>query len=107
MTSLAGYFDLRPIPDGATMPQTAQLITTVMMSLLVTAFAAYAISELVRRRSAMLALLLLGRAISYLNEPIDAVLGLVWHPEAGQWTVLDAQADDCPDDDGSFLATRS
>lgn len=92
MNVFAGHFDLPPTPDGTAMPQTAQLITTAMMGVLVAAFVVYALTELVRRRSATLMLLLIGGAISYLNEPIDDVLGLVWHPEAAQWTVLDTFA---------------
>ncbi|MCX2930011.1 hypothetical protein ORI20_06990 [Mycobacterium sp. CVI_P3] len=89
MTLLAGHFDLPPTPDGTVMPHTAQVITTAVMGVLVAAFLVYAICELVHRRSATLILLLIGGAISYLNEPIDDVLGLVWHPEAGQWTAID------------------
>jgi hypothetical protein len=59
------------------------------MAVLVVAFVAYAAIEIGRHRSFTLALLLVGGAISYLNEPIDDVLGLVWHPEVDQWTVLD------------------
>lgn len=33
--------------------------------------------------------LLVGGAIAYLNEPIDDILGLVHHPRAGQYIVLD------------------
>jgi hypothetical protein len=89
MTLLAGQFDLPPIPDGTVMPQTAQLVATAAMGAVVVGFVGYAIAEVVRHRSYLLALLLVGGAISYLNEPIDDVLGLVWHPEADQWTVLD------------------
>src|ERR1700749_433941 len=42
-----------------------------------------------RLRSPTVAFLLAGGAISSLKEPIDDVLGLVWHPVVGQWTVLD------------------
>jgi hypothetical protein len=45
-----------------------------------------------RSRSVTLASLLIGGAISYFNEPIDDVLGLVWHPVIGQWTALDTFA---------------
>jgi len=92
MTFMAGHFNLPPTPDGTVMPHTAQLITTAVMGVLVAAFLVYAVAELIRRRSATLILLLIGGAISYLNEPIDDVLGLVWHPEAGQWTVLETFA---------------
>jgi hypothetical protein len=92
MTLPTGHFDLPSTPDGTTMPQTAQLVVTAAMGVLVAVFVVYAGYEMVRRRSATLALLLVGGAVSYLNEPIDDVLGLVWHPVAGQWTVLDTFA---------------
>ncbi len=47
------------------------------------------VREIARSRSFTLALLLIGGAVSYFNEPIDDVLGLVWHPVVGQWTALD------------------
>jgi hypothetical protein len=84
-----GHFDLPATPDGTEMPQAAQLVATVAMAVLVAGFTVYAVREIVRSRSVTLALLLIGGAISYFNEPIDDVLGLVWHPVVGQWTVLD------------------
>ncbi|CDO90173.1 hypothetical protein [Mycobacterium triplex] len=92
MSWVLGHFDLPPTPDGTAMPQSAQLVATVAMAALVAGFAGYAAREIVRSRSFTLALLLLGGAISYFNEPIDDVLGLVWHPVAGQWTALDTFA---------------
>ncbi|CQD17447.1 hypothetical protein BN1232_03898 [Mycobacterium lentiflavum] len=92
MTWVRGHFDLPATPDGTAMPQPAQLVATVAMAVLVAGFGAYAVRELARSRSVMLALLLVGGAISYFNEPIDDVLGLVWHPVVGQWTALDTFA---------------
>jgi hypothetical protein len=89
MSWVRGHFDLPATPDGTEMPQTAQLVATVAMAMLVAGFAVYAIREIAQRRSVSLALLLIGGAISYFNEPIDDVLGLVWHPVVGQWTALD------------------
>jgi hypothetical protein len=89
MSWARGHFDLPATPDGTAMPHTAQLVATVAMAVLVAGFAVYAIREIARRRSVTLALLLIGGAISYFNEPIDDVLGLVWHPVVGQWTALD------------------
>jgi len=83
-----GHFDLPVTPDGTQMPHTAQLVATMAMAVLVVGFTLYAAREIVRSRSATLALLLIGGAISYFNEPIDDVLGLVWHPVVGQWTAL-------------------
>jgi hypothetical protein len=79
-------------PGGTEMPQAAQLVATVAMAVVVAGFTVYAVREIARSRSVMLALLLIGGAISYFNEPIDDVLGLVWHPVAGQWTALDTFA---------------
>jgi hypothetical protein len=84
-----GHFDFPVTPDGTEMPQAAQLVATVAMAVLVAGFTVYAAREIVRSRSVTLALLLVGGAISYFNEPIDDVLGLVWHPVVGQWTALD------------------
>jgi hypothetical protein len=92
MSLVRGHFDLPVTPDGTQMPHAAQLVATVAMAVLVAGFTAYAVREIVRSRSATLALLLIGGAISYFNEPIDDVLGLVWHPVVGQWTALDTFA---------------
>ncbi len=92
MNWLRGHFDLPVTPDGTQMPQAAQLVATVAMAVLVAGFTAYGVREIVRSRSVTLALLLIGGAISYFNEPIDDVLGLVWHPVVGQWTALDTFA---------------
>ena len=92
MSWVRGHFDLPVTPDGTQMPPAAQLVATVAMAVLVAGFTVYAVREIVRSRSVTLALLLIGGAISYFNEPIDDVLGLVWHPVVGQWTALDTFA---------------
>jgi hypothetical protein len=84
MSWFRGHFDVPPTPDGTAMPHTAQLVATAAMAVLVAGFAGYAVREIARSRSGTLALLLIGGAISYFNEPIDDVLGLVWHPVVGQ-----------------------
>ncbi len=89
MSWVRGHFDLPVTPDGTQMPQAAQFAVTVAMAVLVAGFIVYAMREIARSRSVTLALLLIGGAVSYFNEPIDDVLGLVWHPVVGQWTVLD------------------
>lgn len=88
----AGTFDLPPHPDGMTFPETPQIVATSAMGVLVLAFVVYAVHEIVRHRSYLLALLLVGGGVSYLNEPIDDVVGCLYHPEEGQWTVLDTFA---------------
>jgi hypothetical protein len=88
----SGSFNLPQHPDGTTFPETPQIVATSAMAVLVLLFAAYAVHEIVRRRSWLLALLLVGGGVSYLNEPIDDVLGCLYHPVDGQWTVLDTFA---------------
>lgn len=92
MSWVIGHFDLPTTPDGTQMPQPAQLVATAAMAVLVAGFIIYAVREIARSRSVMLALLLIGGGVSYFNEPIDDVLGLVWHPVVGQWTALDTFA---------------
>jgi hypothetical protein len=71
------------------MPHTGQIVYTSIWALIVLVFAAYAAILLVRRRDPLLAILLAGGAIAYFNEPIDDLLGLVWHPRPGQWVAID------------------
>jgi hypothetical protein len=71
------------------MPHGAQIVYTTIWGAIVLAFAAYAAVLLVRRRDPLLAVLLIGGAIAYFNEPIDDLLGLVWHPRPGQWVAID------------------
>ena len=92
MSWVRGHFDLPATPDGTEMPQTAQLVATVAMAMLVAGFAVYAIREIAQGRSVTLVLLLIGGAISHFNEPIDDVLGLVWHPVVGQCPSFRARA---------------
>lgn len=70
------------------MPHTAQIVYTTIWVLVVAAFAAYALVEIARRRGPLLAVLLVGGGIAYFNEPIDDLLGLVWHPRPGMWVAL-------------------
>jgi hypothetical protein len=92
MSWVRGHFDLPVTPDGTQMPHVAQTVATSAMAVLVAGFVVYAVLEIFRKRSLTLALLLVGGAISYFNEPIDDVLGLVWHPVVGQWTAIDTFA---------------
>jgi len=75
-------------PPGLVFPQTPQLYATVIMSTMVAAFVVYALLQWYKSRSPLAPLLLLGGALSYLNEPIVDVLGLCWHPRPGQWVAL-------------------
>jgi hypothetical protein len=79
-----------PIPPAhLVMPHTAQIVYTSIWAAVVAAFVVYAVVEIVRRRDPLLVVLLVGGAIAYFNEPIDDLLGLVWHPRPGQWVLLD------------------
>lgn len=76
-------------PDYLVMPHTAQVVYTGIWAAVVLAFVVYAMVELVRRRNPLLVVLLAGGGIAYFNEPIDDLLGLVWHPRPGQWVLFD------------------
>lgn len=81
-------FELPLPPSGLVFPQDAQLYATVGMWIVVGGFLIYGVIQTARMRSPLPLLLLLGGAISYLNEPIVDVLGLCWHPRPGQWVAL-------------------
>jgi hypothetical protein len=76
-------------PTQLVMPHTAQIVYTSIWATVVLGFVVYAVIELVRRRGPLLLILLAGGAIAYFNEPIDDLLGLVWHPRPGQWVLFD------------------
>jgi hypothetical protein len=76
-------------PDHLVMPHTGQIVYTSIWAAVVLLFAGYAAIQLVRRRDPLLAVLLVGGAVAYFNEPIDDLLGLVWHPRPGQWVAFD------------------
>ncbi|TAM68138.1 hypothetical protein [Mycobacterium sp.] len=76
-------------PDYLVMPHTAQIVYTGIWAAVVLAFVVYAVVELVLRRSPLLLVLMAGGGVAYFNEPIDDLLGLVWHPRPGQWVMFD------------------
>src|ERR1700751_3282481 len=47
-----------------------------------------ALNDFRRTRSLLGIALLAGGALAYFNEPVDDILGLVWHPRIQQDTVL-------------------
>ncbi len=55
---------------------------------IVAVLAILALIELIRTRSPLGLVLMLGGAIALFNEPVDDILGLVWHPRPGQNVVL-------------------
>ena len=82
-------FELPLPPQGLVFPQAPQLVATVILWVLVAACLLYSLWEWRRTRQPLALLLTLGGAISYLNEPIDDVLGLLWHPHPRQWVAID------------------
>lgn len=86
---LAASDGLPGAPTGLAMPHTGQIIFTTIWATIAGAFAVYALYLLVRRRDPLLAVLLVGGGVAYFNEPIDDLLGLVWHPRPGMWTLFD------------------
>lgn len=80
----------RPVaPEYLVMPHAGQIVYTTVWAAVVVLFAGYAVIQIVRRRDPLLAVLLVGGAVTYFNEPIDDLLGLVWHPRPGQWVAFD------------------
>lgn len=71
------------------MPQTPQLVFTVLWGSVFLLLALYAGYRLVVKRDPLFAVLLLGGAICYFAEPMVDVLGLLWHPTIGQWVAVD------------------
>lgn len=83
------HFNLPPPPPGIVFPEVPQLYATTGMWIVVALVVGYAIYDTIRTRSPVAALLILGSALAYLNEPIVDVLGLVLHPRPGQWIALE------------------
>jgi hypothetical protein len=75
-------------PTGMVMPHDAQIVYTAIWGAIVLAFAVYGLVRIARHRDPLLLVLLLGGAVAYFNEPIDDLVGLVWHPRPGQWVLL-------------------
>src|SRR6266540_595136 len=76
-------------PQDMVFPHTAHLWADVVIWAVALALFGLAVRELVRTRSPLGLALLLGGALALFNEPVDDVLGLVWHPRPGQDTILD------------------
>ncbi|MDT7557585.1 MAG: hypothetical protein QOI68_2055 [Pseudonocardiales bacterium] len=76
-------------PDGIALPLTAHLWADAVLWVVAGGLALLAVVELVRRRTPLGLVLLAGGAIALFNEPVDDILGLVWHPRPGQNTVID------------------
>jgi hypothetical protein len=81
-------FNFPPAPTRLVFPHTAHLAANAYIWAVAGVLALLAIRELVKRRSALGLVLMAGGAIAYFNEPVDDILGLVWHPRIHQDTVL-------------------
>lgn len=76
-------------PVDMVMPATPQLVFTLTWAVLALGFAAYSVYRVVSRRDFLLAILLCGGALTYVNEPLMDLLGVLWHPRIGQWIAVD------------------
>jgi hypothetical protein len=75
-------------PAHLVMPHIPQIFYTSMWAAIALCFLIYAAVQLWRRRDPLALVLLAGGMIAYFNEPIDDLLGLVWHPRPGQWVAV-------------------
>jgi hypothetical protein len=75
-------------PRYLVFPHTAHLWANGVIWAVAGGLLAFAAVQLVRTRSPLGLVLLAGGALAYFNEPVDDILGLVWHPRPHQDTVL-------------------
>lgn len=78
-----------PVPVDLVMPATPQLVVTVGVGVLVVVAVVLAVADGVRRRSPTYPALLLGAGLAVVNEPVLNMLGGLWHPRIGQWTLFE------------------
>jgi hypothetical protein len=81
-------FNFPPAPTRLVFPHTAHLAANAYIWAVAGLLGVFAIRELVKHRSALGLVLMAGGALAYFNEPVDDILGLVWHPRIHQDTVL-------------------
>jgi hypothetical protein len=79
---LAGFntvtdFNAPPGPAGMPFPQLTHVWADTVLWVVVAGLAAYALAELVRKRSALGLVMLVGGGLALFNEPVDDILGLV------------------------------
>jgi hypothetical protein len=77
-----------PAPTQLVFPHAAHVAANAYIWAAAVALAVFAVRELIRTGSPLGLVLLLGGALAYFNEPVDDILGLVWHPRIHQDTVL-------------------
>jgi hypothetical protein len=78
-----------PTPPNLPFPGAAHDWANIVIWTVAIGFFAYGIREWRATRSPLAIVMLLGGAIALFNEPVDDILGLVWHPRPHQDTVLD------------------
>jgi hypothetical protein len=75
-------------PENMVFPHTAHIWADAVIGAVAIVLFVLAAIEFRRTGSPLGLLLLIGGGIALLNEPVDDILGLVWHPRPGQNTVL-------------------
>ena len=81
-------FNFPSAPTKLVFPHTAHLAANAYIWAVAGVLAVLAVRELIKRRSALGLVLMAGGGLAYFNEPVDDILGLVWHPRIHQDTVL-------------------
>jgi hypothetical protein len=81
-------FNFPAAPRNLVFPHTAHLWADAVIWAVAAGLFAFALLDWRRSRSPLGLVLLAGGALAYFNEPVDDILGLVWHPRIHQDTVL-------------------
>jgi hypothetical protein len=81
-------FNLPADPRTLVFPHAAHLWANGVIWAVAGGLIAFALAEFRRTGSPLGLVLLAGGALAYFNEPVDDILGLVWHPRIHQDTVL-------------------
>jgi hypothetical protein len=81
-------FNFPNAPTRLVFPHSAHVAANIYIWVVAGALALFAVRELIKTRSPLGLVLLAGGALAYFNEPVDDILGLVWHPRIHQDTVL-------------------
>lgn len=75
-------------PAGMVFPAAHVYVDAVLWAI-VAVLVGMALYELIKRRSPLGLILLIGGGIALFNEPVDDILGLVWHPRINANIVID------------------
>jgi len=87
-TDKASDFNFPVGPLHMLFPHAAHLWANGVIWAVAGALVLLALNDFRRTRSLLGIMLLAGGALAYFNEPVDDILGLVWHPRIHQDTVL-------------------